>query len=347
MKERNVIPFLLIGLYLAFNWYNPDKSIPKVDETIESVRDKGYIRVASYPALFSGYEGPYINSKTRLIVFLVGVVTFASIFGVFATPILIKVLNITSLSVAVIVFISSTLMHNSSIKKYCNFTQLSLTRKYSKEEKEEKEDKEDKKDIIKLDTFGSSIGYSCIYFIGLVLLCIAFYKTNSLNKYSVLFIVLYYIIGLVFQLGTSLFLRLFHNKQSWPSVFSYLDQLIINNNENHIGFKVIGLLRLILIISGCIFVGYSFSIKRDSFNPTNVFKMITLIYGMFTLYVTMWQTFVGDGCVIDRTMKEYETGSDRSGFDLNYFEDILICSSGNQLGIYFHIILMALIVFII
>jgi len=242
-------------------------------------------------------------------------------------------------------------MYNSTDKKDCKITELSVKRKYSEEEEEDKEDKVDK---ITLDTFDSSIGYTIVYGLGLILLMGTYIGDKSINKYSILYILLYFIIGLLFQLVTSFVLRFFHDKKTWPSVFTYLDQFIINNGKDHLGFKIIGIIRLLLILAICIFVGYHFTIKKGSLSVNNVIKMICIIYGIFAIFITNWQLLLGDGCIMDRTMSKYKTGEKKSGLiDINLnvfndqwgkpFKDILYCSIGNQLGIYFHLLLVAFI----
>jgi len=98
MEKKNVFPFLLIGMYLVFNWANIDKSIPEVEETLENVKTKDYIRFSSFLALFSGKDGPYIKDNSRIIVSLVIVATLATIFWLFAPPTLVQIVNIFSLS---------------------------------------------------------------------------------------------------------------------------------------------------------------------------------------------------------------------------------------------------------
>jgi hypothetical protein len=343
MKELNVIPFSLSFLYITFNLRNLDNSVPSVNE-ITSENKSFYEKIS----LLSLHQ--FFQSNTVMITLIVTNILLTVILKLFATKVIIKILNGILLSVAITMFISSTIMYNSTDKKDCKITQLSVKRKYSVEEEEDKEDKEDK---IKLDTFDSSIGYTAVYGLGLILLMGSYLNDKSINEYSILYILLYFIIGLLFQLVTSFVLRFFHDQKTWPSVFTYLDEFIINNGKNHLGFKIIGLIRLLLILIICIFVGYNFTIKK-SFSVNNVIAMICIIYGIFTVFITNWQLLLGDGCIIDRTMSKYKTGEKKSGLiDINLnvfndqwgkpFKDILYCSVGNQLGIYFHLILVAVI----
>ena len=346
MKELNVIPFTLSFLYIILNLRNSDNSVPLVNE-IDS-ENKSFYENISLISL-----SDFFQSDKVMIIFVIVNILLSVILEIFATKGIIKVMNGILLSVAIAMFISSTIMYNSTDKKDCKITQLSVKRKYSEEE-EGKEGKEGKEDKIKLDTFDSSVGYTIVYGLGLILLLGTYLGDKSLNKYSILYILGYFIIGLSFQLVTSFVLRFFHDKKTWPSVFTYLDEFIINNGKDHLGFKIIGIIRLLLILAVCIFVGYHFTIKKGSLSVNKVIKMISIIYGVFTVFITNWQILLGDGCIMDRTMSKYKTGEKKSGLiDINLnifndqwgkpFKDILFCSIGNQLGIYFHLVLVALI----
>ena len=346
MKELNVIPFTLSFLYIILNLRNSDNSVPLVNE-IDSANKSFYENIS----LISLSD--FFQSDKVMIIFVIVNILLSVILEIFATKGIIKVMNGIFLSVAIFMFVSSTIMYNSTDKKECKITQLSVKRKYSEEE-EGKEGKEGKEDKIKLDTFDSSVGYTIVYGLGLILLLGTYLGDKSLNKYSILYILGYFIIGLSFQLVTSFVLRFFHDKKTWPSVFTYLDEFIINNGKDHLGFKIIGIIRLLLILAVCIFVGYHFTIKKGSLSVNKVIKLISIIYGVFTVFITNWQILLGDGCIMDRTMSKYKTGEKKSGLiDINLnifndqwgkpFKDILFCSIGNQLGIYFHLVLVALI----
>jgi len=337
-----VIPFTLSFLYMILNLRNYDGSVPLVND-IKSANKRFYEKI-SLLSLSNFFQKDIV-----MIIFIIVGILFSVILQIFATKGIIKVFNGILLSAAITMFVSSTIMYNSTDKKECKITQLSVKRKYSEDEDKEKADKEDK---IKLDTFDSSIGYTIVYGLGLILLMGTYIGDKSINKYSILYIILYFSIGIIFQLVTSFVLRFFHDKKTWPSVFTYLDQFIINNGTNRLGFKIIGIIRLLLILASCIFVGYYFTIKKGSLSVKNVIKMISIIYGIFTIFITNWQIFLGDGCIMDRTMSKYKTGEKKSGLiDINFniyddrwgkpFKDILYCSIGNQLGIYFHLLLVA------
>jgi len=345
MKELNVIPFTLSFLYILSNLRNYDNSVPTVNE----IDSKGGV----YEKLGFISLIDFFQSNTVMIGFLILGTLFSVILEIIGNKVVIKVFNGLFLTIAIIMFVSSTIMYNSTNKKDCKTTQLSIKRKYSEDEEKDTEDKEDKEDKIKLDTFDSSVGYTFVYIFGLILLIGSYLKDKSINKISILYVILYFILGLLFQLFTSFILRFFHDKKSWPSIFTYLDEFIINNSRNELFSRIIGMVRLLLILVSCIFVGYNFSIKK-SFSVNNVIKMISIIYLIFTAFITSWQTLLGDGCIMDRTMSKYTTGDKRSGpIDINFnifneqwgkpFKNILYCSIGNQLGIYFHLLLMAMI----
>ena len=344
MGEKNIIPFALSFFYILINLWNHDNSIPPVNET--DAEYESYYEQLSLISLNESLQKNIVFIVSFICLFILSVIIY-----IFATEDIINILNGISLFIAIFAFISSTILYNSTDKKECKITQLSLKRKYLSGETHDKEDKEDE---LKLDMFDSSIGYTIVYGFGLILLMSSYFKDQSINKFSILYIVLYFIIGLLFQLFTSFLLRFFNDKKTWPSIFTYLDEFIINNGKDHLGFKIIGLIRLLLILAICIFVGFSFSIKGKSLSVTNVIKMISIIYGIFALFIANWQLFLGDGCIMDRTMSKYKTGERKSGFiDINLnvfndqwgkpFKDILFCSIGNQLGIYFHLILIAFI----
>ena len=80
--------------------------------------------------------------------------------------------------------------------------------------------------------------------------------------------------------------------------------------------------------------------------------MFCIFYLLFTVFLVNWQIVLGDGCIMDRTMEQYKGGQKRSGLDINLnifndkgkeFKSILYCSMGNQLGVYFHLVLVAII----
>ena len=341
MKEINVIPFSLSFLYIVLNLRNGDKSIPNVNEI--NTDNIGFYETLSLLSLNN-----FFQSNTVLIVAIIMNILFSVLLQLLGNTIVIKIFNIIFLCIAIFVFISSTILYNATDKKDCKTTQMSFRRKYTEGEKE---DTEDKKEIIKLNNFDTSFGFTILYLLGLVLLMTTYLKDKSISKMSIIYIFLYFMLGLVFQLFTSFVLRFFHDQKTWPSVFSYLDQFIINSDKSQIAYRIIGLIRILLVFSSCLFIAFSFSLKKG-ISIKNVMLMFGIFYSLFTAFLLNWQIVLGDGCIIDRTMEQYKGGEKRSGLDihLNVFNDkgkefksILYCSMGNQLGIYFHLVLVAII----
>ena len=343
MDGINVIPFSLSFLYIVLNLWNADKSIPNVNEI-----DSG--NVSFYETLSLLSLNNFFQSNTVLIVSIIINVLFSVLLQLLGNTLVIQIFNIIFVLVAILVFISSTILYNATDKKDCKTTQMSFKRKYTIEEKQEEEDK---KEIIKLNNFDTSFGFTILYLLGLVLLMTTYLKDKSISKMSIIYIFLYFVMGLVFQLLTSFILRFFHDQKTWPSIFSYLDQFIINSDKSQIAYRIIGFIRLLLVVGSCLFIAFSFSLKKG-INVKNIIKMFCLFYSLFTVFLVSWQIVLGDGCIMDRTMEQYKGGEKRSGIiDINInifneqwgkpFKSILYCSMGNQLGIYFHLVLVAII----
>lgn len=341
MKEINVIPFSLSFLYIVLNLWNADKSVPNINEIDSDNLD-------FYETLSLLSLNNFFQSNTVLIVAIIMNILFSVLLQLLGNTIVIQIFNIIFLCIAVFVFISSTILYNATDKKDCKTTQMSFRRKYTEGEKQ---DTEDKKEIIKLNNFDTSIGFTILYLLGLVLLMTTYLKDKSISKMSIIYIFLYFMLGLVFQLFTSFVLRFFHDQKTWPSVFSYLDQFIINSDKSQIVYRIIGLIRILLVFGSCLFIAFSFSLKKG-ISVKNIMIMFGIFYSLFTAFLVNWQTVLGDGCIMDRTMEQYKGGEKRSGLDihLNVFNDkgkefksILYCSMGNQLGIYFHLVLVAII----
>jgi len=343
MKGLDTIPFTLSFLYITLTLRNHDSSVPNVNEI-----DSNNIYFYETLSLLSLVN--FFQSNAILISAIIINILFSVFLQLVGNELVIKIFNILFLLLAVVVFLSSTILFNSTDKKDCKFTQMSFRRKYTEGEKQEEEED---KEIIKLNTFDTSFGYTILYALGLALLMITYLKDKSISKMSIIYIFLYFVLGLVFQLLTSFILRFFHNQKTWPSVFSYLDQFIINADKNQSAYRIIGLIRLLLVFICCLFIAFSFSLKKG-ISVKNVMIMISLFYLLFTVFLVSWQTVLGDGCIMDRTMEQYKGGEKRSGLiDINInifseqwgkpFKSILYCSMGNQLGIYFHLVLVAII----
>lgn len=342
MEGINVIPFSLSFLYIVLNLWNTDKSIPNVNEINTDNLD-------FYETLSLLSLNNFFQSNIVLIVSIIINVLFSVLLQLLGNKIVIQIFNIIFVLIAILVFISSTILYNATNKKDCKTTQMSFRRKYTEGEKE---DTENKKEIIKLNNFDTSFGFTILYLLGLVLLMTTYLKDKSISKMSIIYIFLYFVLGLIFQLLTSFILRFFHDQKTWPSVFSYLDQFIINSDKSQIAYRIIGLIRLLLVFGSCLFIAFSFSLKKG-ISVKNVMIMFGIFYSLFTVFLVVWQTVLGDGCIMDRTMEQYKGGEKRSGLDINInifneqwgkpFKSILYCSMGNQLGVYFHLVLVAII----
>jgi len=274
------------------------------------------------------------------------------------------VINIIVTILALFVFIFTTINHNYSIftdeeknvkknvKKNdkidvmdCTWTQMTLfNRKYSEDQSKDKQGSYDYMNIV-----DSSIIYKVIYFIGLIILLITTFKDDSTNIKIMFFILAYFCIGLVVQLTASFILRGYSDYMPWPSIFSYLDQYIQNNNDpRRYFFIIVGALRILGIIGVSIFLSYRYFFKGDKKPHVKVFLGIISFWVIFLGYLSFWQVFIGDGCIIDRTLKEYDEDDKKKTDDFdffkeyNHFTNALVCSVDYQFGIFFHFIIISL-----
>ena len=337
-----IVPFSLSTLYIALNLRNYDKTIPTVNELNKINK--------SFATMSIFVENRFFQSDKTLSISLFFIIISSVILQLLNMELITTILNIVSVSFAVMMFILSTILHNNSFDKECNVTQLSFKRHYSSNETKQKVAENSK--ISRFANFDSSIGYTIVYLLGLILLFITHHKTPGT---IVPYISIYFTIGLFFQLTTSFFLRLFNKNKSWPSIFTYLDEFIINNEDNNkLTFKIIGVIRITIIILACIYSSYSLTLRNKSVDNISILKFVSIIYLLFTLSIISWQVLVGDGCIVNRTIDKYksdlEEKSDALDINLNiwsdrgkYFKNILYCSIDAQWGIYFHLIMIAMV----
>jgi len=159
-------------------------------------------------------------------------------------------------------------------------------------------------------------------------------------KGSTLSFVILFVFSFVFQILASVILKQFSNNKSFPSVFSYLDSFMENtdNPEYNWAFVMIGSLRLVFLFLLC-FIVSGFNPFTADYTPKN----IASFYGLLILVVTLWQILIGDGCIMDRTIKKY---SNVTYSDLyKGFWNISKCSIQNQLGIHFNLLIFAWLLF--
>jgi hypothetical protein len=159
-------------------------------------------------------------------------------------------------------------------------------------------------------------------------------------KGSTLSFVILFVFSFVFQILSSVILKQFSNNKSFPSVFSYLDSFMENtdNPEYNWAFVMIGSLRLVFLFLLC-FIVSGFNPFTADYTPQN----IASFYGLLILVVTLWQILIGDGCIMDRTIKKY---SNVTYSDLyKGFWNISKCSIQNQLGIHFNLLIFAWLLF--
>jgi hypothetical protein len=151
----------------------------------------------------------------------------------------------------------------------------------------------------------------------------------------------------VIQLIPSFILKLYSDYREWPSFFTYLDQSIQNNNDpRRYVFSIIGGIRLLILLFTSIYLSYHVLIKGKKIGHTKIFLFIILSWFIFLFYLSFWQIFVGDGCIIERTMEEHKKNKKGGSFDYDVeyslFIDAVTCSIDNQFGIFFHFVLLSL-----
>ena len=108
MNGINVIPFSLSFLYIVLNLWNADKSIPNVNEI-----DSG--NVSFYETLSLLSLNNFFQSNTVLIVSIIINVLFSVLLQLLGNTLVIQIFNIIFVLVAILVFISSTILYNATI----------------------------------------------------------------------------------------------------------------------------------------------------------------------------------------------------------------------------------------
>ena len=205
---------------------------------------------------------------------------------------------------------------------------------------------------------GVTHGYKFIYFIGLMILS---YKTITSDKKQyiegIISIIVYFFIGILFQLFGSSILFLFKKStdsdgSTWPHMMNYLDKYTDNSNfeeddksiisSNRV-YNIIGYIRIFLIVllSGYI-ANLTFNKNKNNVGDINNLTIIGLVLStsvIFIFLLILSQIFVSDGCVITRTIEDNDNDI---SFD-NILSKSIKISTQNQLGIYFHMLIFVII----
>ena len=127
--------------------------------------------------------------------------------------------------------------------------------------------------------------------------------TYAENKVASVGIVI--VFGLFFQLLNNAILYSLGNKEVIPSVFIYLDEYMKNSNmddKTKLGtfFEIMGILRLAVIFTISIIIAYHFKVKGRLVEFLGAFTLI------FTILIALWQLFIGDECILNRTLNQYK-----------------------------------------
>jgi len=176
----------------------------------------------------------------------------------------------------------------------------------------------------------------------LILMILSF--TYAENKVASVGIVI--VFGLFFQLLNNAILYSLSNKEVIPSVFMYLDEYMKNSNmddKTKLGtfFEIMGILRLAVIFTISIIIAYHFKVKGRLIEFLGAFTLI------FTILIALWQLFIGDECILNRTLNQYK-GSYTDNIDkytqmtLGSLQEI----AQAQGGAFFNIALLLLAIFI-
>ena len=142
--------------------------------------------------------------------------------------------------------------------------------------------------------------FKIIYTIIAVVILIASNKDNKIFNMMALVICAF-----IFQIINSGILNQFINKNIYPSVFIYLDEYMINSDikgdrgDEGLIFHIIGVVRLLILFALSFAVGVHFY-KKDSIKIS-----LLAFYSVFISLIVMWQLFIGDECILDRTLKTY------------------------------------------
>ena len=126
--------------------------------------------------------------------------------------------------------------------------------------------------------------------------------TYAENKVTSVLIVAAF--GFFFQLLNNLILYLLNNKDVIPSIFMYLDEYMKNSNiddktKQGKFFEIMGILRLSVIFILSIIIAFHFKVKGKLKEFLGAFTLT------FTFLISLWQLFIGDECILNRTFNKY------------------------------------------
>ena len=161
--------------------------------------------------------------------------------------------------------------------------------------------------------------------------------TYAENKVTSVLIVAAF--GFFFQLLNNLILYLLNNKDVIPSIFMYLDEYMKNSNiddktKQGKFFEIMGILRLSVIFILSIIIAFHFKVKGKLKEFLGMFTLI------FTLLIALWQLFIGDECILNRTFNKYKNsytdnndGSKYSRMIIGSLQEIIQAQGGAFLNI--------------
>ena len=120
MKGLDTIPFTLSFLYITLTLRNHDSSVPNVNEI-----DSNNIYFYETLSLLSLVN--FFQSNAILISAIIINILFSVFLQLVGNELVIKIFNILFLLLAVVVFLSSTILFNSTDKKECKINQISFS----------------------------------------------------------------------------------------------------------------------------------------------------------------------------------------------------------------------------
>ena len=343
MKNTSLmISFVFSYIFIILNIYNMDESIT-LDSSDSSVWK--YFSLDLSSANTDDY-GPKMRIFFKVAVPLVILSGVLLLMGQGKHPNTNMGITGITFLIAFILFIYSTYLFTGNINNTsCYLSQLSL-----------KGSENDSSDTVYINT---TTGYKLIYAVGLIALIFSLMFTKSIT--GVLSILVYFGIGILFQLfGTGLLFIFNTDKNTWPSVFSYLDQFIQNTDTDNTDkenndlisaktiFKIIGSVRLFVLVLLSGYISYSTvsghkTIDLLSIGSYEIIKLISIGWSALFVLILIWQIIIGDGCIINRTMERDKKNNNYNSM-VEFLLQSLKCSVQNQLGIYFHMIIVAFIV---
>lgn len=303
------LSFLFVMLFIFSNLYNVDGSLTYDEDNplrkieIPSTSNENFYK---FPLVF----GIIVFTYTIALV-----INFKKNKSLTGGSIISGILNF----IAFIMLFLTTLNVNFNNYKECSLLQLNFR---------------DKNYIITT--------YKLLYIIFLISSSIYTYMYTDIPP--VLNILAVTIMSIIFQTFLPMLFIPLNEQSGWPNILDYIEELINNSDYEessgiHTGFKIIGSIRIILII---VLIYLALNNNKDISNLKSVYKLI-IGWVAFILLIILSQLFIIDGCVINRTLKKYDEKYDN-------FKDAFInnvkCSISNQGGLNLHILLISIFSFV-